>query len=197
MIDVSSWQGRVRWSLCYRDGVRRAGVKLSEGMKVVDPFAATNLRNARRAGVEVFVYHFAHPSNPPLQEAHHFLSTARRLRAIRAGDIVPHLDLEVAEGLSDEQLVRWATVFLRAVDDSIGVAYGCGLYSDASFLQAFKAEYLTRPVWGADYRTLGDWRPPEYWWAWQLSSTGRVLGVRGDVDVSIVRKPPPRVVRFG
>lgn len=191
MIDVSAYQGYVDWDKAYRDGgVRLAGIKLTEGRFEVDPQAKRNLKNARRAGVHVFVYHYGHPSSSPRAEARHFLETARRLDAIRQGDIVPHLDLEVAEGHGLGYLNGWKAAFLAAVDDAIGVEHGTGFYSYKAFLDRM-ALYPDRPVWGA--ATSRSFRPPGRWWAHQYSFTGCVPGVRGPVDLSHRLKSPPRV----
>lgn len=184
MIDVSSWQGRVDWRRVYASGVRRAAVKLTEGIGKVDPFAAANLAGARKAGVQVFVYHFAHPSNSVLEEAHAFLTAAESLRAVRPGDLPPHLDLELAEGLTAARLDAWAGAFCRAVEAHTGCR--TGVYSSLSFLLDELPEATRgRPVWGADYRPR-PWDPPGHWWAWQYSCTHTVPGIRGHVDASVV-----------
>src|SRR5262249_36619592 len=62
------------------------------------------MRQARRAGIPVGSYHFARPDvGDAATEARYFLAHAD----IRAGDMLPMLDLESLEGLSKNQITRW------------------------------------------------------------------------------------------
>lgn len=57
-IDVSHHQGAVNWPAMFRDGVRFAGLKATEGDSLVDSRFASNLKQSRAAGVLPFAYHY-------------------------------------------------------------------------------------------------------------------------------------------
>lgn len=190
-LDVSSYQGLVAWEEVYAAGYRVAAVKVSEGLDVADAQAYRNVTQARQAGFEVFVYHFAHPSNSPAAELRWFLEHARGL--VRPGDYPPALDLEVAEGHSWEYLNGWKAHFLAGVDDAIGIGHGATFYSYLSFLERMTL-WPERPVWGAAFTPVKP-AAASGWSLWQHSATGRVPGITGNVDLDVVLKPVRRVAK--
>ena len=178
MIDVSSYQGRVDWRKVKAAGQERAYIKLSEGLALVDLDAARNLANARDAGVQVGVYHFAHPENAPHREAAAFLSAAHE--HLLAGDLRPALDLETTAGHDWAYLNDWKAQWFAIVDAGIGCR--AVFYSYWYYWKQMKL-YPDRPVWGAYIGHSPGMLPPS--WAFrQWSFTGRVDGISGAVDLS-------------
>lgn len=190
-IDVSEYQGRISWWRVHKDGIRHAFVKATEGTTLVDRRLRRNVRGCRRHGVAVSLYHFAHPGESPLANAHHFLRSTHGL--IRVGDPAPVLDLEVSEGLTSAALTRWARAFFSVIDNHFGTE-GI-LYSYLDFLERDVFPLPAHPVWGADYGSV----PADVlatWSAWQYSSAGRVRGISGPVDLDSIRKQLPTVRRI-
>ena len=190
-LDVSNYQGRINWRKVHDAGYRFAAIKATEGTGFVDPYAARNTRRARAAGVKFSLYHYAHPSESPRREARHFLDIV--LDLVRVGDPCPALDLEVTEGLSPQQLWRWQHTFSGMVEEALGGTVI--LYTYRAFLEAdIWLPSRHRPIWGADYGSV-----PESvlrgWHAWQYSSSGRVPGIRGPVDLDSILKPLPIIGR--
>lgn len=176
MIDVSEYQGGIDWKKVYDAGHRRAYIKATEGVSIVDRYLRSNVDRARASGVQVGLYHYAHPSGSPVAEARAFLHAAAPY--LRAGDLRPALDLEVAEGRSWVDLNEWKAQWLAAVDREIGAQ--AVFYSYWSFWKHMTL-YRSRPVWGA-YIGLLPYAPLS--WAFrQWSFTGRVPGIRGHVDL--------------
>ena len=113
-VDVSHWNHSIRWKRVRASGQTFAIMKATEGRKQVDRTYARNRRRAMRAGMIVAAYHFAIPDRRPrdaIIEANHFLRVAH----VRAGDIVPVLDLETNEGLSHRALIAWTRQWLQDV----------------------------------------------------------------------------------
>lgn len=181
MIDVSAYQGTIDWEAVYDSGVKQAYVKATEGTAYLDPHRVLNAENARKAGLKVGFYHFAHPSNSPVEEATHFVRNAPH----KPGDLPPALDLEITEGHDWPFLNDWKAQFMAVVDAEIGAPHGTVFYSYFYFLKSMVL-YPDRPVWGAAY---GTFTPPESWAIWQYSPTGRVPGVAGHVDLDKQLKP--------
>ena len=63
-IDVSHWQGRIDWDVVAASGVDFAIIKATEGSTKADEWYHRNRVRARRAGLYVAAYHFAHPGPP-------------------------------------------------------------------------------------------------------------------------------------
>jgi lysozyme len=190
MIDVSNRQGAIDWAKVKASGVERAYLKATEGVSFHDGTLLRNTQQARQAGVQVGFYHFAHPSNSPLQEARFFLAIARNL--IRAGDMPPALDLELAEGHDVAYLNGWKSQWLAAVDAAVPCdrPHSTVFYSYYYFWKTMVL-YPERPVWGAGYGA--GFAPPPAWSIWQYSSTGHVPGINGYVDLDKPLKPLPTV----
>lgn len=186
MIDVSSYQDNIDWSKVYASGVRRAYIKITEGLTVTDQAASRNLKNAREAGLQVGVYHYAHPSNSTLAEAARFLRISSG--ALHAGDLPPALDLEVTEGHSWEYVNDWKAQWFAAVDHQIGCR--AVFYSYYYFWKQMVL-YPDRPVWGA---WLGASPAPTAWTFQQYSFTGTVPGISGHVDLDRLLKPECPVI---
>ena len=188
-VDVSSYQGAVDWDKVYAAGVRRAYVKWGEfysGQYRLDVRALRNLGEARRIGVEVGVYFFAHPSRPPQESARWFLRSAQA--QLQAGDLPPALDLEVQEGIGWPELNDWKAAWFAAVDGEVDCR--CVFYSYRSFIDRMVL-YPDRPVWGA--APDRGFVPPARWSIHQYSFTGRVDGISTAVDLDRFLKDVPRI----
>lgn len=192
-LDVSNYQGRIKWRDVAAAGYRHAAIKASEGTGFVDGYVRRNVEGARAHGVRFSLYHYAHPSESPRREARHFLDVLDSLDLVRVGDLAPSLDLEVTEGLSPYDLWRWQHTWGNIVGEALGTT--TILYTYRAFLEA--SIYLPRrhrPIWGADYGSV----PKSVlagWHAWQYSSAGRVPGISGPVDLDSILKPLPLIGR--
>ena len=110
-IDVSKYQGEIRWRAVAAANVRFAVIRATLGNDYRDPRYAENLARATAHGLAVGAYHFAEPSWAPrdaIREADHFLAVARVAR----DDLLPVLDIESSGGLSPRQLRIWAVAWL-------------------------------------------------------------------------------------
>lgn len=192
-LDVSAFQGRVRWDRVHEAGYLHAAIKATEGHTFVDPRVADNAHHAREAGIRVSLYHYAHPSESPKREAKHFLEIALGEKLVKHGDPAPALDLEVAEGLDPHALWRWQHTWGEIVADALDTTPI--LYSYLYFLENdLWLPPKHRPIWGAAYGHVPT-ATLERWHAWQYSSSGNVSGISGRVDLDSIRKPLPTIGR--
>ena len=133
-IDVSKYQGRIRWSAVASTRVRFVIMRATKGNRYRDGKYARNLAGATQHRLVVGAYHFAKPGFAPWDaraEADHFLRVAR----VAAGDVVPVLDIEETGGLSPGQLRVWARAWLERVEARTGVRPM--IYSGSHFWQGF------------------------------------------------------------
>jgi GH25 family lysozyme M1 (1,4-beta-N-acetylmuramidase) len=194
-IDVSYHQGSIDWPRVASAGKRFAFVRATAGTLTADSAYAANRAGARAAGLAVGSYHFANPdraTNDALSEAAWFLQKA----AVESGDLLPVLDLEVANGLTSTELLAWAQTWLAEVSSATGVRPI--IYTTPNFWSSSMAntEWFARngyPVlWIAHWTTAGSPTVPAANWGgngwslWQYSSTGSVPGISGPVDLDRV-----------
>ena len=192
MIDASPYQRSPNWQQVKEAGHLCAYLKASEGLaSSTEPWLSTQLHDARHAGIQVGLYHYAGDSvarvlHPPHREAAHFLEIAGP--HLLDGDVRPALDLEETYGHTWEYLNDWKAQWLAVVDQHIQSL--AVFYSYWYFLKQMRL-YATRPVWGA---YVGP-EPPAGtdWWLWQYSFNGAVRGIQGRVDLDRVLGPVPTI----
>ncbi len=188
-VDVSNNNGTIDWSKVAADkqGIRFAYAKATEGTTFRDGHYAGNRAGCKTHGIAFGAYHFARPSKDAAAQAQAFVAFAKP----RAGELVPMLDFENADGRSAAQLRAWCLAFLKAMD---ALKVRCGVYTFPGFAQNVPqaASVKGRLLWIAHVGPGGQPRvkPPTIpapWTHatfWQYSWKGRVAGCSGDVDMN-------------
>jgi GH25 family lysozyme M1 (1,4-beta-N-acetylmuramidase) len=191
--DVSSYQhpygAPIKWAAVKAAGKEFALVKATEGTSYKNPWFATDYSRIRRVGMVRGSYHFARPAYPIAATA----TAQARYYARRLGTstrmsrtLPPALDLEMTGGLSRGALVTWAQTFLLTVRRLTGRTPM--IYTYPSFWTSSLADpvALARfPLWMASYSSgVGSSAT-----LWQYTSTARVRGIRGSVDMSRLVAP--------
>jgi GH25 family lysozyme M1 (1,4-beta-N-acetylmuramidase) len=191
-IDVSYHQGSIDWSRVANSGTRFAFLRATAGTLTADTAYATYRSGARAAGLTVGSYHFANPdgaANDAANEATWFLGNA----TIASGDLLPVLDLEVANGLSPAALTTWTQTWLTRVTAATGVRPI--IYTNNAFWSSSMAntDWFARNgyavLWVAHWTSASQPSVPAAGWGgsgwtfWQHSSTGTVPGISGPVDL--------------
>ena len=192
-IDVSHHQGAINWRRVAAAGKRFAFIRASAGTLTADTTYAANLSGARAEGLAVGSYHFANPdtaAGDAGNEAAWFLQNA----SIASGDLLPVLDLEVSNGLGPAALTAWAQTWLSQVTAETGVRPI--IYTNPNFWVTsmtdtdWFASNCYTVLWVAHWTTASQPIVPAANWAghgwsfWQYSSTGRVRGISGAVDLN-------------
>jgi lysozyme len=204
-IDVSEYQGSINWSSVYSDGVRFAFAKATEGYDYYqDPDFKANMANGKAAGVLMGAYHFSHPyANTPAQEAGYFWSFASAYIKADGKSIMPMIDFEVFDGvyggLSYTTFFNdWsadiiadghaASVTLRPVIYCSAGTGACDLTTSIS-LGGFIANYNGENLYSGNPWSCctgcNAWDPGTTgnWTYWQVSDSGSITGISGDVDL--------------
>ena len=193
-IDVSHYQGEIRWTEVAGAGIGFVIAKATEGRLSSDAEYARNKERAEALGLPFAAYHFAHPeklANDAVLEADHFLDTAM----LNEANLLPVLDLEDHGGLGQRKLRRWVKAWLAEVQSRLGVK--AIIYASPSFVK----DRLGNSRWFADngYRLwIAHWhvaapRVPARNWAgrgwtiWQHDNCGSVPGIDGCVDLDWMR----------
>ena len=183
-IDVSRWNGNVRWGNIDLDNCQYAWVKCSQGVDWYDKKREHNFQGARSMGIPVGGYHFPSPhigdSQDPKKEVQQFL---RALGPIQAGDMLPVLDLEAGVKRDPGHNRQWALEFLKEFECETGIR--CVVYTArwyvGSYLKGDIGDLSQYPLWVADYTnsrpepdSLCGW---DEWSIWQWTGSGYVSGL--------------------
>ncbi|UVK38091.1 glycoside hydrolase family 25 protein [Mesorhizobium sp. AR10] len=181
-IDVSHHQGPIDWRRVAADDVAFAVIKATEGGDHIDDAFATNLREARAAGLAVGAYHFFTFCRPGADQARNFISVVPNDQPL----LPPVVDIEFGGNCpqrpSPEQLNAELQAFLGPVEAAFGKPAIVYLTDDAA--DAYAGHIAVRPLW---LRSLALWPGHDDWIYWQYHNRGRVDGIVGDVDLNVLQ----------
>jgi GH25 family lysozyme M1 (1,4-beta-N-acetylmuramidase) len=192
-VDVASYQhpgGKsINWQKVAKAGIQFAAVKATEGAYYRNPFALTDLSQARAAGLSVVAYAFAIPNgnggaSSPVAQADYLVNYLAS-----AGGPVPPIMLDIeynpygdqCYGLSTSAMVKWIARFSAEVQAKTGqdpIIYGPGPWWQSC--TGGVAAFGQFPLWVPDYTTAANPLITPGWtnWAfWQYSSAGTVRGI--------------------
>lgn len=184
-IDVSKWQGDIDWDRVAAAGVRYAFIRTSHGLRVLDEKFERNWSEAGRVGILRGVYQYFSPGQDAQDQADYVVD---QLRQHGAGELPPVIDVEETDGRGAAEIEGAVADWLDVVQDAVGVPPI--IYSGRYFWQdnvANSRQFADHPLWHPQYteaacpNIAGAW---DRWAFWQYSSTGRVDGIRGAVDLN-------------
>lgn len=201
-VDVSSYQGgSINWTSVKGDGVSFAWAKATEGLSINDADYSGNISRGKAAGVYMGSYNFVHPeANTPASEQNHFWSISGGNTLADGLTLMPMLDFEVFSGaVGASSYSAWANDWCAdEVADAAasGVKLKPAIYTSACHACNFNSSIAQ---WGsdvADYNgenvyTGTPWSTctgcevwgSGVWNFWQVSSTGSISGISGNVDL--------------
>lgn len=183
-IDVSYWQDRIDWSQVARDGVTYAFIRVSDGSTFIDPRFQENWQGARAAGVKRGAYQFFRSNRDPIEQANILLE---EMGPLQPGDLPPVIDVESTDGQSKATVARKVSQWIAHVEAHLGVKPI--VYTGPYFWRdsVSSLDFEENPLWIAHYGTDCP-LTPEPWATWtfhQFTDSGRVAGIRGNVDTNL------------
>ena len=194
IIDVSRYQGNIDWDkLAGKIGgamLKTVSTNKSFGGIYIDPMFETNYAACRRLGIPVGAYYYTYA-----QDAATVQAELDKLHQALEGKI---LTLPVAVDVEDNKLKPLSadalTDLVIAAADAIeswglyAMVYTYTYYSQTELSMDRLSAY---DIWIADYRGK---RPARKHGMWQYTSTGRLEGIAGSVDLSHVYKDYPTII---
>ena len=184
-VDVSNHQGDIDWRAVAADDVEFAYIKATEGGDFVDRRFEENWKEAGAAGVGRGAYHFFTLCRSGADQARNFLRTATATLA--EAELPPALDLELGGNCRArppvDQVNAEIDAFVELVEREARrkvVLYVLDNWEDVYSPPQAKAD---RPKW---VRRVA-FRPSGNWAIWQYTGVARVDGVRGPVDLNVMR----------
>lgn len=181
-IDVSAFQGAIDFARVREAGKTAVYIRATLGTDYVDPRMEENYAGARDNGLLVGFYHYvtARSTDAAVEEARFFVDTIRGKHV----DLRLAMDFESFGNLADAQINAIARAFLDAVVQESGkeaVIYTGAFRARTLWDAALARDY---PLWVAEYGAEPE--DNDKWAGWvgfQYSSTGRVNGISGNVDL--------------
>jgi lysozyme len=188
-IDVSRWQGTIDWRAARAAGTRFAFIKATEGGDHSDPRFRENWAGARAAGIPAGAYHFVYWCRPAHEQAHWFVQHIPQTNDNLT--LPPILDVEwnghsrtCPRKVSREVAIEKMRVMLRELEQHTGRRPI--IYTDIPFHKDViegTTEFEGYPFWIRSTAARPEERYANRRWEfWQWTTTGRVPGIRGDVD---------------
>lgn len=194
IIDVSRYQGTIDWSkLAGKIGgamLKTVSTNKSFGGIYIDPQFKRNYSECKRLGIPVGVYYYTYA-----QDAAAVQAELAKLHQALAGKT---FTLPVAVDVEDNKLKALSadalTDLVIAAADAIeswglyAMVYTYTYYSQTELNMDRLAAY---DLWIADYRSK---RPTRKHGMWQYTSTGKLDGIAGNVDISHAYKDYPSII---
>lgn len=180
-IDLSHYQGEVFWEAIGNNSkMAYVYLKATEGGDRIDDKYEQNIELAHKYGLKVGSYHFFRPKTPLKLQLENFKAQCRPSQQ----DLIPMIDVETKQGLSNDafrdSLMTFLTMVEKAYHQKPLVYTGTNFYNKymSGIMNGYKlmiAQYSSNePVLndGNDYML------------WQYTGKGHIDGIRGYVDKS-------------
>lgn len=183
-IDVSKHQGNVNWSHVKADGVKFAIIRAGYGKEAYqkDIQFENNYAGCKSNGIPVGVYWYSYATTP--DEARKEAAVCLSIIKGKTFEYPVYFDIEEPSVLAKGKAActAIAKAFLEAVEQA---GYFVGIYSSKVHLENCITEELRAryAVWVAHYGVDKTTYHGQYG-IWQKSSTGKVYGISGNVDVN-------------
>lgn len=195
VIDVSGWQGDIDWAKAKADGVEGAIIRLGYGEgNNADKKAQRNISECKRLGIPFGIYWYSYADTPSLakEEGADVVAKLKQF-GVNPSDLAypVYYDLEkwTWEGhqpptdpnVYNNIVNNWYSALQSAGYKNLGV------YSYTSYLQGplKYADIYAKTTWVAQYGArMGFDSFPTNSRGWQYTSTGKVDGISGNVDMN-------------
>lgn len=196
-IDVSAWQAKVDWEKA-KSEIDFAIIRLGFGTKTLDNQAKRNIAELNRLGIPYGVYWFSYAYNEDMARGE-AKSVVAYLKELGANLSYPvYFDWEYDSrsyaakngvNVSKTLLCNMATAFCEEVKSA---GYYPGIYANPDYIQShFGADIFKKyDLWLAHYATKTSYEAN----VWQYSSTGKVAGIDGNVDMNRCTFDYPAVI---
>lgn len=195
VIDVSEWQGDIDWAKAKADGVEGVIIRLGYGEgNNADKKAQRNISECKRLGIPFGIYWYSYADTPALakEEGTDVVAKLKQF-GVNASDLAypVYYDLEkwTWEGhqpptdpnVYNNIVNNWYSALQSAGYKNLGV------YSYTSYLQGplKHADIYAKTTWVAQYGArMGFDSFPTNSRGWQYTSSGKVDGISGNVDMN-------------
>jgi lysozyme len=184
-IDVSYYQGgSIDWNAVAGDGYRYAFIRVSHGINIIDTYFDRNWAEVKKAGLIRGAYQYFVPSQDAAAQAQVLLDN---MGPLQAGDLPPVIDVEQTDGMTGVQIAAKVQAWIDHIEANLGVTPI--IYTGKYFWEdnVGSGAFVSYPLWLPYYEVVCPNTPSPWtnWVFWQWTSTGKVAGIPGNVDLDI------------
>ena len=200
-IDVSHYQNEnsiIDWNLVANKNnpkITFAYIRTTMGKDGTDNTFNYNFNEAKKIGLKVGVYHYYRPNENSNEQFENFINNNPSL-----GDLPPVVDIEEKSLFSTKQLLTEILNFLILIEKNYGIKPI--IYTPQRFYNTYlRNQFKNYDFWIA--RQNGYKNPPDNNQMkkepvlldlrcpliWQYSGTGHINGIKGNVDLNVIKKP--------
>ena len=195
-IDISQFQGNVNFNKVKKAGIEfviiRAGFGRYESQS--DPYFEKNYKATKAAGLHVGAYWYSYAQS--VDDAKQEAKVCMKIIKGKQFDFPIFFDLEERSQFAKggdhcDSLVK---AFCGELEKN---GWFAGLYISRSPLQTYISPTVAKryALWVAEYGSRCNYNGS--YGIWQYSSTGRILGISGNVDLDVSTVDYPSVIRNG
>ncbi len=198
-IDVSHWQGDIDSATVAKSGVQFAFMKATEAGSYQDPKFEINWKGAKEHGIIRGAYHFFQSDVDYCAQSANFIGILRSLIFNPTSDYaIVDVEDRGLHGDDKEKTTDNLYQFLKAIEYAFGVKpliyTNNSSWNNKIAYQAydFTQYQLWLARWASEPTPIpGNWKD---WICWQYSATGRVEGIKGDVDLDKMKSSSIEVI---
>lgn len=204
VLDISNWQGVVAESTfknMKKDVpmviIRSSYTSTKSFTMSKDKSFDKNIKNAYAAGMKIGTYHYSQATSvaEAEKEADFVIKTIRPYKSKITMPVVfdyefgGRLSASVAKRIGKNGVLKIINAFCNKIKKA---GYDPMVYANLNTLNNYISQALpeTWKVWVAQYNETCDYKKPYY--MWQFTSSGRVQGVGGKVDLSYFKGDTPK-----
>lgn len=194
-IDVSKWNGNINWDKVKSAGINFAIVREGYGKKdprQIDKKFRDNINGAKNAGIHTGIYHYSYADSveDAINEARFCLENIEGFKL----EYPVIIDIEDKEQLKLNN--RQRTDIVKAFCGEVEKAgYYAMFYCNADWLKNYLIKEELLPKYDLWFAQWGTNFPSVSCGIWQYSSTGKIDGISGNVDLDISYKNYPEIMR--
>lgn len=189
-IDVSSSQGKINWNLAknfINFAIIRIGYIGNNEKFVKDSFYTFNIQQCEKHKIPYGLYVYCYATSPEavkrdMNAVLYYLKNLKMTLPI-------YLDLEESRiaKTGKENILKISKQFCESVEKA---GYMAGIYANLNWFKSYLTDkwYQTKSLWVAQYNTTCDYKGTKE--MWQYSSTGKINGIRGRVDLDYIYRSP-------
>ena len=196
-IDVSMYQGNIDFTKVKNSGVDFVIIRCNnwdskKNCVVKDPYFERNYKNAKAAGLKVGAYYFTWQTTTigAKQDAALCLDYIKG----KTFEFPIYFDLEWQKAFARGRMIcsEMVKTFCNALENA---GYWAGLYISRSPLQQYISTDVAKryALWVAEYGSRCNYGGT--YGMWQYSSTGKVNGISGNVDMDICYVDYPTLIK--
>ena len=180
-IDVSAWQEKVDWQAVKNDGFEFSMIRLGYNTNQLDKYYQRNMKEAEKVQIPVGVYYYSKAVNEAeaVRDAEFVIENLKGYKV--SYPVAIDLEDKVQENLSKEELGKIARAF---ADEVASAGYTPMVYANENWYLNYIDWSLLGDVekWIARYNAVIN--PNIERQIWQCCDTGRIDGVKGNVDIN-------------